>query len=443
MKETRNYAGPDKSGIFNSGDEGHTKQDMKSLLELRRGKYRQGEREHDFLNEQGIISFRSNNKTFVRCASKLISNKNLMPEFTERSSCLYRVHGEIDDFFKFAVNRSRQGARLWGKSVNLAICDELEELLRNPILLDKAEEVVLILQNHSKGASECQNAQNVLLDKIATESGWKVKLSQHEARTVAGGLVAYKAGRFDKRTTVPPAVGIFSDVLMESEDKTRTVVIEMKKPGEIKKATSGSALVQLMTGAVGWNADVGLICVGNLFGVYWFVKGTRSRTPTLQIHKFQSVSDLIEINTAKELLRLYAHVAFFLADPFPGFGEHRAKKLRLEVVSIPQQMSDTHSTAPGTRQADQGGDSEQPGERTLTLSTESPDRSSDDENRGGRNVEASEIVGDVVENVESVWETLLIEGKEDVSIECVRLRVDLAQTVREKILAKLELDDDE
>ena len=312
--------------------------DLVALIEACEGNYRKKDRVNDFVNRFGVITFLGGDgKRYTRFVCKFSSMKNLLPFFTRELWKMYFTHTEFEAFHKFIVLRSKQGEREWGSSLNLAKPADLLQLLKSKALIRKATEVLADAKNPDLKEKSYQSSLISLLQIVLFFAGWNSPSSNFEIETVAGGHIAYERRESRDESSRPaPAVGSRVDVFSHSRDKTRKIAIEAKTVEEMKQApdaevsaTSGSALVQMLTAVIGLGADIGLIAAGPFFGVYWLEKVKKEGKLFVKIHKLLDVHEMLEVKTPEELLRLVAYLAFFVADPLMSV-EDLPKKPRLD-----------------------------------------------------------------------------------------------------------------
>jgi hypothetical protein len=196
----------------------------------------------------------------------------------------------------------------------------------------------------------------------------------------------------------------------------RRVVFESKKHGVHTGLYAGSGFLQMLTGALAHKAGIGLLLNGRKFGVYWF----ESLNPqTLILNKAGECDEWTTFN----------HIDHFIvfSEPFApdnlipredsGNGQHESEH---QPPEEPKTDVDTEYTKLGYTEhhasnSDMDSGSAMPlGELTLYPTIERQSGSSE------------------------VWEHFTIEGKDGASLRCVRLRDDLDEETRQRVMGEFK-----
>lgn len=390
-------------------------------LENPTNNYRKGERVNDFKNKHGIVCYKNKRQTqLVRCANKLVTLENMNPIFLNPTAGVIHYNKSLKDFFDFVVHTSGQGNRNWGTSLNLKIPDHLRLIKEDLRILNDVAS--LRRELGSLGGEETMQSNFLkLVFGIFFKAVWLTGSMKHQIKSVSGGHVAYAPSENDVNRTYPAAIGTFIDTILRSLSGKRCVVFESKKPGEIDSATSKSALIQALTGALGERADIAIISTGVEFGIYWFER-TGGVT---RIYKVLDVHDLIDASEDDEkLIEIAAHIAFFLADVPP----QQSKEGEEEEVNT-QDHANTGNNAVGREPAPKKPRTTQEGNRDVR-------------DHEGQRDGINDAPNNRLKASSDVWEAEKIEGPGKIAI-CFVLRADLNQETRLAIMKELKQESDD
>lgn len=374
--------------------------------------YRRGERKNDFTQRNGVICFRSRSGTvYTRCSRSLTSRKNLVVSLLSARWGLINIHNDLKDFYNFVKFGSGQARRDWGTGLSLANPNSLSLLVNDPALIECAASYFQLVTGGKSGEGTCRDKFNGLVMAIMMRAGWRLGVQNEiEPSTIAGGHVSYSFNENDE-IEFPPAVGNFTDALFRSADLNRRAVFEWKRPGTLRDIYSESAFIQMFTAAIGHKADLGFIVDGMRFGIYWFTT-PEDKTNHIIVHKYLDSSNFAEFNV-EGLIALAAHVAFFIADPLIGNVYQSTRVIAAET-----------SESAGKREGDSA---------DQNKDWKRQDGNSKSSGKGGSKCESNAK--------EDVYEQVIIEGTSGQDLVCFRLRDDVNETIRSKVIAEIERDE--
>ena len=402
--------------------------------------YRKGHRLNDFKNKDGIVCYKNTRQTqLVRCARKFVTLENMNSIFLNPTGGVIHYNKSIRDFFEFVVHTSGQGDRKWGTSLNLKDPAHLRLIKKNWSVLNKVKLLQMELRDLG-GEETIQSSFLGLVSTVFTIALWRRGRLTHQIKTIGGGHVAYAPCENDINQTYQAAIGTFIDTIWRSLCGKRRVVLESKKPGEIDSATSESALIQALTGALGERADIAIISTGIEFGIYWFERTGR----VTRLYKVLDVHDLVDASDDDEkLVEIAAHIAFFLAEPLVAESEEGEKD-----------QPNTNNDAAGepaskkprmTREDnDNGGECRGEGrDNNDTLTRTTLEENHDVGEDGGHPRDLNEVPKVIVKASSDIWEEVHIEGPEGKLAVCTVLRADLNEETRLAIMGEFEQESDD
>jgi hypothetical protein len=386
--------------------------DLARLLDEKDANYRREGRENDATNADGVICFTSRSRqTLARCATSLTTRANAHPGLTTDLGGYVRTTHNLSDLYHFVIHESGQAAKNWGESLSLGRRGDLNKLCNHRILRSCGNALFRRLQTSTE--TSLQTGLTGIIQAIQAVAGWNSGDLDCEEHIFAGGHIVYSGCENDQNSTVPAAIGSAVDVIYRSPDRSRRVVQETKREGEIKGAYDGCALIQMLTGCLGLGAQVGLIAAGTSFGVYWF-KYVNSKD--IHMYKLLPSDQLLQLRTADELITFLAHIAFFVSEPITTLDTD--SRSQMEERSASRSM---RSATAGPNSA-----------TTSRLANASRARSTTRTRS--------------VRSTTDVWDEVFIRGeRDDCSLKCVRLREDLDRATCQAITGELEkiLSDDE
>jgi hypothetical protein len=386
--------------------------DHAGMIDEKKRNYRREGRENDATNPDGVICFTSRSRqTLARCATSLTTRANAHPGLTTDLGGYVRTIHNLSDFYHFVIHESGQAAKNWGESLSLSRRGDLNKLCNHRALRSLAGQIFSVLQTSTE--STIQTGLTGITQTIQGIAGWNSGSLTCEEHIFAGGHIVYSACENDQNSSVPAAIGTAVDVIYRSPDRSRRVVQETKREGEIKGAYDGCALIQMLTGCLGVGAQVGLIAAGTSFCVYWF---KYVNSTDIHMYKLLPSDQLLQLRTADELITFLAHIAFFVSEPFTNLN-----------TDSPSQIEE-RSASRSMRSATAG----QTSATTSRLANASRARSTT-RTRSAR-------------STTDVWDEVFIRGERDYcSPKCVRLREDLDRATCQAITGELEkiLSDDE